>query len=223
MDSPPAAAAEAAAPQKAEYSPYLEGDHTPSADDGMRPYFGDTHLHTSYSTDAGMIGNSLGPEDAYRFATGEKVISSSGLPVRLQRPYDFLVVADHSENLGLSPAIKEGNPDVARNARGKQVYDLVRSGDLQNSIAAYDMWVAKLNALEDPFKGDSTLTQTMWKRVTEAAEKYNQPGKFTAFIGFEWTSMPGGSNLHRNVIFRDVPAGSERTDTLTTVNLVYPF
>ena len=188
---------------KATYSPYIDGDHGPTPDDGMRPYFGDTHLHTSYSTDAGMIGNTLGPEDAYRFAMGEKVTSSTGLPVRLQRPYDFLVVSDHSENLGLSPAIGEENPAVAKNAWGKSVYDLVRSGDLQKSIVAYTMWVAKLNSLDDPFKGDSTLTQTMWKRVTAAAEKYNQPGKFTAFIGFEWTSMPNGSNLHRNVIFRD--------------------
>ena len=188
---------------KATYSPYLEGDHSPAPDDGMRPYFGDTHLHTSYSTDAGMIGNTLGPDDAFRFARGEQIISSTGLPVRLQRPYDFLVVSDHSENLGLSPAIGEGNPFIRKNSWGKQVYDLVRSGDLQKSIAAYDMWVQKLNTLDDPFKGDSSLTQTMWKRATASAEKYNQPGKFTAFIGFEWTSMPNGSNLHRNVIFRD--------------------
>lgn len=198
------AAATAVAPaEKAAYSPYLEGDHTPAADDGMRPYFGDTHLHTSYSTDAGMIGNTLGPEDAYRFAMGEQVTSSTGLPVRLQRPLDFLVVADHSENLGLSPAIAEGNPDVAKNPWGKQVYDLVRTGVQDNGIKAYDMWMKRMGASDDPFAGDSTLQTAMWKRVTAAAEKYNQPGKFTAFIGFEWTSMPGGANLHRNVIFRD--------------------
>ncbi len=185
------------------YSPYTGGDHTPAADDGSRPYFGDTHLHTSYSTDAGMIGNSRGPEDAYRFARGEPITSSTGLPVRLQRPLDFLVISDHSENLGLSPAIREGNLVVAANAWGKQAYDLVRSGVLDNSIKAYDMWVTRLNTLDDPFKGDNTLTTTMWKRETAAAEKYNEPGKFTAFIGFEWTSMPNGSNLHRNVIFRD--------------------
>ena len=98
------------------YSPYSQGDHSQAADDGSRPYYGDTHLHTSYSTDAGMIGNTLGPEDAYRFARGELVTSSTGLPVRLQRPLDFLVVSDHSENLGLSPGIAEGNPIIASNA-----------------------------------------------------------------------------------------------------------
>ena len=205
------AVAEAAqtTPAKAPYSPFIEGDHTPAADDGMRPYFGDTHLHTSYSTDAGMLGNTLGPEDAYRFAKGEQVTSSTGLPVRLQRPYDFLVVSDHSENLGLAPGITEGNEIVATHPWGKQVYDLVRSGVLANSIKAYDMWVEKLNTLNDPFKGDNRLQSVMWARETAAAEKYNEPGKFTAFIGYEWTSMPDGNNLHRNVIYRDGKAKAD--------------
>ncbi len=194
----------------ADYSPYLAGDHTPAADDGSRPYYGDTHLHTSYSTDAGMLGNTLGPEDAYRFAKGEQVTSSTGLPVRLQRPYDFLVVSDHSENLGLAPGITEGNQIVATHPWGKQVYDLVRSGVLANSIKAYDMWVEKLNTLNDPFKGDNRLQSVMWARETAAAEKYNEPGKFTAFIGYEWTSMPDGNNLHRNVIYRDGKAEADQ-------------
>src|SRR5689334_18603280 len=84
---------------KIQYSPY------PKRNFPNRVYFGDTHLHTSYSTDAGMIGNTLGPEEAYRFARGEEVKSSSGLPAKLERPLDFLVVSDHAENLGLSPQI----------------------------------------------------------------------------------------------------------------------
>ena len=197
-------------PEMLGYSPYTKGDHTPAADDGSRPYYGDTHLHTSYSTDAGMLGNTLGPEDAYRFAKGEQVTSSTGLPIRLQRPYDFLVVSDHSENLGLAPGITEGNEIVATHPWGKQVYDLVRSGVLANSIKAYDMWVEKLNTLNDPFKGDNRLQSVMWARETAAAEKYNEPGKFTAFIGYEWTSMPDGNNLHRNVIYRDGKAKADQ-------------
>jgi hypothetical protein len=77
-----------------QYSPYPEENFPNNV------YFGDTHLHTAYSTDAGMIGNTLGPEEAYRFAKGETVISSTGLQARLRRPLDFLVIADHSENLG---------------------------------------------------------------------------------------------------------------------------
>jgi len=91
----PAGQPSAAAPS---YSPYLKGDHTPAPDDGMRPYYGDTHLHSSFSTDAGMLGTTLGPDEAYRFARGEEVKSNTGLPVRLRRPLDFLVISDHAEN-----------------------------------------------------------------------------------------------------------------------------
>ena len=107
---------------RTEYSPYL--------DQGFpdRVYFGDTHLHTSYSTDAGMVGNRLGPEEAYRFARGEEVTSSTGLRARLQRPLDFLVVSDHAENLGLAPMIAESNPDLLRTDFGRLVHDLVKSG-----------------------------------------------------------------------------------------------
>ncbi len=114
-------------------------------------YFGDTHLHTSYSTDAGMVGNTLGPEDAYRFARGETVISSHGLPARLERPLDFLVVADHAENLGLAPAIAESNPELLKNEWGKMEHDLVKSG-LEGGIKAYDNWMHQTGARDDPLK-----------------------------------------------------------------------
>ncbi len=108
---------------KAEYSPYLDQGYPD------RVYFGDTHLHTSYSTDAGMFGTRLGPEEAYRFALGEEVTSNTGLRVRLQRSLDFLVVADHAENLGLAPMIAESNPELLRSEWGRMVHDLVKSGD----------------------------------------------------------------------------------------------
>ncbi len=116
---------------KAEYSPYLEQGYPD------RVYFGDTHLHTSYSTDAGMFGTRLGPEEAYRFALGEEVTSNTGLRVRLQRPLDFLVVADHSENLGLAPMIAESNPELLRSEWGRMIHDLVKSGD---GAGAYEAW-----------------------------------------------------------------------------------
>ncbi len=108
--------------QQVQYSPY------PARTYPDRAYFGDTHLHTSYSTDAGMIGNSLGPEEAYRFARGETVMSSTGLKVKLGRPLDWLVIADHAENLGLAPAISESNPDLLKNTWGREQHDLVKSG-----------------------------------------------------------------------------------------------
>jgi hypothetical protein len=104
---------------KAEYSPYLDHGFPD------RVYFGDTHVHTSFSTDAGMFGTRLGPEEAYRFALGEEVTSNTGVRARLQRPLDFLVVADHAENLGLAPMIEESNPELLRTEWGRMVHDLV--------------------------------------------------------------------------------------------------
>ena len=178
---------------EAEYSPYLDRGYPD------RVYFGDTHLHTAYSTDAGMFGNRLGPDDAYRFALGEEVVSSEGVRARLQRPLDFLVVADHAENLGLAPMIAESNPALLKTEFGRLVHDLVKSGQ---GGAAYNAWGEGMTIRQDPLQGNDAIVRSMWERITAAAEKYNQPGKFTAFIGFEWTSSPGGDNLHRNVIFR---------------------
>ena len=176
------------------YSPYLVQDFPKEV------YFGDTHLHTSYSTDAGLFGNTLGPEEAYRFAKGEEVISSLGVKARLSEPLDFLVIADHAENLGLAPMLAESNPMVIDHPWGKEIAKFYNEGDLG---AAYTMWGSAVADNKDPFEGDTKMQTTMWTHIIEAAERHNEPGKFTAFIGFEWTSSPGGSNMHRNVIFRD--------------------
>jgi hypothetical protein len=186
---------------KKEYSPYLDRGFP------QRVFWGDTHVHTSYSTDAGMIGCILGPEEAYRFALGEEVVSSIGVRAKIIKPLDFLVVADHAENLGLAPMIQESNPELLKTEFGMKIHDLVKSAKYAE---AYTLWGAAMSERNDPLKGKEALTRTMWERITEAAEKYNQPGRFTAFIGFEWTSSPGGSNLHRNVIFRDGKAKVDR-------------
>ena len=186
---------------KAEYSPYLDHGYPD------RVYFGDTHLHTSYSTDAGMLGCRLGPDEAYRFARGEEVTSSTGIRARLQRALDFLVVADHSENLGLAPMIAESNPELLKTEFGRLVHDLVKSG---KGGMAFNAWGEAMVKRQDPLKGSEAITRSMWERITASAEKYNEPGKFTAFIGFEWTAAPGGNNLHRNVIFRDGKAKADQ-------------
>jgi hypothetical protein len=177
-----------------EYSPYLNIGYP------QKVFWGDTHLHTSFSTDGGMIGCKLGPDEAYRFARGEMVVSSSGVRARLQRPMDFLVVADHAENLGLAPMIAEKNPDLLRTEFGKKISSLVYAGKY---MEAYALWGEGMETRKDPLKGNEALTRTVWERITTSAEKFNEPGKFTALIGFEWTSSPNGNNLHRNVIFRD--------------------
>ena len=178
---------------KKQYSPYLHQAHPD------RVFFGDTHLHTSYSTDAGMVGNTLGPEEALRFAKGEQVVSSSGTPARLIRPLDFLVVADHSENLGLSPMIAESNPELLKDPMGKKYHDLVKS---DKGWEAYQIW-KKSGATRKDSMPNPALQRTAWERIIDAVDAANQPGVFTAFHGFEWTSSPTLRNLHRNVIFRD--------------------
>jgi hypothetical protein len=176
-----------------EYSPYLHQSYP------NRVFWGDTHLHTSYSTDAGMVGNTLGPDEALRFAKGEQVISSTGVPARLIRPLDFLVVSDHAENLDLAPMIEESNPELLKDPMGKRYHDLVKSG---KGWEAYQLWEKSGAALRDSMPNPG-LQRTAWGRIIDAVNKHHQPGVFTAFHGFEWTSTPDLRNLHRNVIFRD--------------------
>ena len=185
-----------------EYSPYLNYNYPD------RVFFGDTHLHTSYSTDAGMFGNTLGPDEAYRFAKGETVTASGGVRARLLRPLDWLVVADHAENIGLAPMIAESDANILKSDWGRKVHDLVKAGKLGD---AYAMWAGGVAKRVDPLAELEELTRSMWERVTGAAEDHNNPGQFTAFIGFEWTSTPKGNNLHRNVIFRDGKDLADRT------------
>ncbi len=190
-------------PTEAEYSPYLQHNYPD------RVYFGDTHVHTSFSTDAGLFGTTIGPEEAYRFAKGETVTSSTGARARLLRPLDWLVVADHAENMGLSPMIAESDSALLKSDWGRAIHDLVMDGKPDD---AYTMWGEGLITRKDPLADHGGLVRTMWERVTAAAERHYEPGKFTAFIGYEWTSTPAGSNLHRNIIFRD---NKDLTDQIT--------
>ena len=130
--------------REAEYSPYL-GYNYPD-----RVFFGDTHLHTSFSTDAGMVGNVLGPDEAYRFAKGEIVTSSAGVRARLLRPLDWLVVADHAENLGLATLIAESDSELLKNDWGREVHDMVTDGRPWDAFAA---WGVELNGRDDPLAG----------------------------------------------------------------------
>jgi len=177
------------------YSPYVN-DHFPT-----RVFFGDTHLHTSWSTDAGLAGATLGPDEAYRVARGEVVKSYSGQQVKLTRPLDFVVVADHAENLGLSDFIWRSDPILLANAQGKRWHDMFKAGK------GYDAFLEWGRDQKDLIQ-EPKMMKKAWALVTENADKYYQPGAFTTFHGFEWTPHPNGNNMHRVVIFRD---GKERT------------
>ncbi len=202
-------------PGTREYSPYPEQDFP------NQVFFGDTHLHTSYSPDAGMSGTTIDPDGAYRFAKGEKVTSNTGIPVRLGRPYDFLVVSDHSENLGLPVAITEQDESLLANEWGREMAALFAQGTQDSARAAIDKYQTVLNALQDPLT-DTNFGKSSWERVIAAAEKHNVPGAFTAFIGFEWTPAPGGSNLHRVVIFRDGAERARRVFPITAYDTTDP-
>jgi Protein of unknown function (DUF3604) len=196
-----AAAQTAPAQAQRDYSPNLDADYPD------RVLFGDTHLHTAYSFDAGLLGNRLGPDEAYRFAKGEEVRASLGQRARLRRPLDFLVVADHSESLGIAPLVNENDPRAQADPVGRRLIELVRAGDF---LGAYRAFSAERNAERHPMHTDA-LRRSMWDRIVAAAETHNQPGRFTAFIGYEYTSNPETNNLHRVVMFRD---GAERAGSV---------
>jgi hypothetical protein len=184
------------------YSPYVERAQVGSNfAEGV--YWGDTHLHTGYSTDAGMIGTTLSPVDAYRFARGEEVTSSSGQRARLVRPLDFLVVSDHAENLGLAPMIAESNRDLLMTEYGRKLHDLVKAGE---GFEAFGLWGGEGVAKNRDLINQPKMQRTVWDRQIETADAFNEPGVFTALIGYEWTSinnMARPSNLHRVVIFKE--------------------
>ncbi|MFC5067710.1 DUF3604 domain-containing protein [Flaviflagellibacter deserti] len=192
------AEAEKLFPTQRPYSPYA-GRNFPT-----RPFFGDTHLHTSFSMDAGAFGAKIDPRDAYRLAKGQELTASSGQPVKLSRPLDFLVVADHSDNMGFFPDLLKGKPALLADPLGRKWYNMMQNG--QGAAAAVDI-ITSFGA--GKFKGpilytpDSDAYRSAWHETIDAAEEANDPGRFTAFIGYEWTSNTGGNNLHRNVIFRD--------------------
>lgn len=172
-----------------------------------RVYWGDTHLHTSNSVDAFGFGNRLDPEAALRFAKGEKVTSSTGLEAQLERPLDFLVISDHAEGLGATKALYEAPRIMISDPTLLRWYDLLHKGTQGSLQATSEMLNARAHnnlpaALNVPGQAEKR-TRKIWDANIDTVERYNEPGRFTAFHGFEYTLMQGGNNLHRNVIFRD--------------------
>jgi hypothetical protein len=175
------------------FSPYA-GRQFPT-----RVYWGDTHLHTAISVDAGTM-NRIGQEDAYRFARGEEVTTTHGLRVKLSRPLDFLVISDHAEMYGLMPALLGGDAKLLASQPGKRWHEALTSGDADATFATAMEIVASLSKKDPPMAADS-IVRDAWREYTALADRYNEPGRFSAIIGYEYTTQ-GGNNLHRNVLFR---------------------
>jgi hypothetical protein len=186
--------------KKPGYSPYA-GRNFPT-----KVLWGDTHLHTALSLDARAFGVILGPEEAYRFARGDEVTSSHGERLRLSRPLDWLVVSDHSDAMGAMDEIVKGNPTLLRDAKVKDWHDrIIQGGDtaLMATMEVIETFAGVSGEKIPEILMDKDFVGSVWKRYLDTAEQYNDPGRFTTIIGYEWTSTEGGNNLHRNVLYRD--------------------
>ncbi len=190
-----------------------------SADPGGKQlYFGETHVHTGYSLDAYLGGTRLAPGDAYRFARGEAVVVN-GVPHRLRRPLDFAAVTDHAEYLGeMYAAWHPGSPGHDH----PQIQQLISMTDFTERRTWFIEYVIKggrgARRQHSPFFPGEPAVANAWQVEVDAAAEHYEPGVFTTFNAYEWTSAPGGANLHRNVIFRgdQVPAAPKSAIDIPT-------
>jgi len=162
-------------------------------------YFGETHLHTVLSFDAYIMGNRNGPDEAYRYARGEAIPHPGGFDMQLKRPLDFQAVTDHAIYLGMLPAMHDPDQAVSQHPIAQ---DIQKAKTPAERLAAFQKLFPRLNAGFTDDLVDENIMTAAWQKIITAAEKYNDPGKFTTFIAFEYTSGPDNQNLHRNVFFR---------------------
>ena len=206
---------EGAFPANKSYSPYA-GRNFPT-----QVFWGDTHVHTGMSMDAGAFGARLEPDDAYRFAKGNEVTSSTGQRVKLSRPLDWLVVADHSDNMGFFPRLYDGEPSMLADPTGRRWDDMIQEGGKAGVEAAVEIIQAITgNSFPQALASlpGSEAYRDAWDLTIKAAEDNNDPGNFTAFIGYEWTSTEKGYNLHRVVVYRDDASKASVMEPLTTLS-----
>jgi hypothetical protein len=174
-------------------------------------FWGDTHLHTSYSPDAYLLENrSADPDTAYQYAKGYPVIHPYHRSrIQIETPLDFLVVSDHGEFMGVLPKLLRGDPIVANTPTGKRYRKMAESG---NEIGVFADLIAQVNKVKPPSPDldNPEINKTVWAEIMAAADRHNDPGKFTAFMGWEWTSTPQGANLHRVVVMK---GGQENRET----------
>ncbi|MDW3222522.1 MAG: DUF3604 domain-containing protein [Paracoccaceae bacterium] len=184
--------------------------YSPNADRGFpeQVYFGDTHVHSALSADAGGGGTTLMPRDMYRFARGEQIMSNTGQPVKLPRPFDFYMLTEHTDGMGVITDIKRGAPNIMSDADGKRFHEAFAQGGNAAKEASIEL-IAKFSqgTLSEAllYQPGSPGYDNTWRDLVQAAEEFNEPHVFTAIIAYEWTSLVAGDNLHRNVLFRDGP------------------
>lgn len=167
-------------------------------------YFGETHMHTAFSLDAYIGGTRFMPSDAYSFAKGNPVSLPDGTVMQHKRPLDFAAVSDHAEYIGeMYSTIYEDAPGYD----DPELEELRTMTDLEDRQNWFFKYVISSNRSatpqHPPFYAGPATAKSAWQIIVDAAEEANDPGVFTAIIGFEWSAAPGGANLHRNVLFRD--------------------
>jgi hypothetical protein len=191
-------------------------DYSPFVDRNLpdKILWGDTHLHTSLSVDAGFFGNKLGPEQAYRFARGEEVTASKGERAKLIRPLDFLVIADHAVYYGLPVQLATSDPILLADPTGKRWHKLYNGTQEEAMQAFYEVLQSGTKG-EILIKNPSAL-RSVWEKTVATTESYNEPGVFTAINGWEWSTATDGNNLHRVVMLRD---GAERAKQIVPFSL----
>ena len=165
--------------------------------------WGDVHLHSNLSLDARAGGVVLSPADTYRFARGDEVESSGGYKVKLGQPLDFLVLTDHSDAMGAMNEVILGNPNLMTDPTVRDWNRRINQGGDVAIEAAYEIVQAIANLEIPAVLAEENFFRSVWEDYVAAAEEYNDPGQFTAMIGYEWTSFPGANNLHRNIVYRD--------------------
>jgi hypothetical protein len=180
--------------------------------------WGDTHLHTSWSADAGGAGTKVGPEDAVRFAIGEAIKSNSGQVAKMNRPLDWFCVTDHSDAMGLITGIIEGDPELMKDPIIKQWHDDIVSGDPKKAGNTISDMITRQSTKTLPAAAmDPKYAQSVWEKNNAIMEKYYKPGSFTTLIAYEWTSnYAGGNNLHRNIIYRGNAKEANQVTPYTT-------
>lgn len=199
------------------YSPYAGRKFA------TQPLWGEIHLHTSWSADAFAGGTRVGPDEALRYAEGEEITSSTGQPVRLSRPYDFMMVADHSDALGTVANVYEGDPAMMSDPVLRRWHDEMKKGGKAASAVMMEMIALQGEGKIPKPMTDPGVQMDIWHKMTAIVESHNKPGKFTALIGYEWTSnYGGGNNLHRNVVYRDGKDKADLVRPMTTFDSEIP-
>ncbi len=193
------------------YSPYAGRTYP------MRPLWGEQHLHTSWSGDAIAAGTRVGPDEALQYAKGGEITSSTGQEVRLSRPYDWMVITDHSDAMGVFSGVLEGDPALMTDPVLKEWNKGMNAGGQAAAEVMIDVITRQgVGDLPEAMTDEQTL-HDIWRNMTEIVESHNQPGIFSAIIGYEWSSnYGGGNNLHRNIIYRGDKAEADQVSPLLT-------